>query len=243
MILLNEELKLHIKKLQNRATLSLIAIILTIFSIFWGILFLVSLYFFVAIIFFAIAIISIIYLIYCSRAAKKDAKETVYNPVVFNANRNLSFEEIISIFEKLTDKDNRLSTSEDVKFFRLKKIFKLRTVLYRTTDFSKKEFDNAKDRINKKANKELNISQWVTRTEAGKMMRFNIIYTVSLNDALYKFISQNANRNLSRVEGIINIAIVGNQIMIPPIYGECELGEISRYKNIIKFINRVLLNE
>ncbi|MBQ5321349.1 MAG: hypothetical protein J6K88_04775 [Oscillospiraceae bacterium] len=238
---MTEELKLHIKKLQNRATLSLIAILSTIISIGFGILFL-FVPSFVAIIFFAIAIISILYLIYCSRVAKKEAKEIVYKPVVFSANKNFSFEEIVGVFENLTDKENQLSTSNDVLFFRLNKIFKLRTVLYRTEDFNKKDFDNAKDRINKKANKELNISQWVNRMEAGNMMRFNIIYTNILNDALYQFVSQNATRNLTRVEGIINIAIVSNQILIPPIYGECDLAEISRYKGVIKFINQVLLN-
>lgn len=238
---MNEELKLHIKKLQNRATLSSIAILLAFISIVFGILFL-FVPSFGAIIFFAIAIISIIYLIYCGRAAKKEAKEAVYKPVVFNSNRNLTFEEIISIFEKLTDKDDQLSTSEDVKFFRLNEIFKLRTIIYRTADFNKKEFDNTKDRINKKANKTFNISQWVNRMETGKMMRFNIICTDILNDALYKFISKNANHNLTRVEGIINIAIVGNQIIIPPIYGECSLAEISRYKGVIKFISQALLN-
>lgn len=239
---MNEELKLHIKKLQRRATLSLIAILSTIISIGFGILFL-FVPSFVAIIFFVIATVCIVYLIHSSRTAKKEAKENTYKPVIFNADKKLSFEEIVSIFENLTDKENQLSTSNDVLFFRLNKIFKLRTVLYRTENFNKKDFDNAKDRINKKANKELNISQWVNRMEAGNMMRFNIIYTNILNDALYQFVSRNATRNLTRVEGIINISIVGNKIMIPPIYGECDLAEISRYKGVIKFINQVLLND
>ena len=238
---MNEELKLHIKKLQRRATLSLIAVLSTIISIGFGILFLfVSS--FVAILFFVIVAICILYLIHSSRTSKKETKEDVYKPVIFNADNNLTFEKIVSIFEDLTDEENQLSTSEDVRFFQLNKIFKLRTVIYRTDNFNKKDFDNAKDRINKKANKELNISQWVNRAEAGNMMRFNIICTYVLNDALYEFISKNANRNLTRVEGVINIAIVGNQIMIPPIYSDCDLAEISRYKGVIKFINQVLLN-
>ena len=238
---MNEEIKLHIKKLQRRAALSLIAILLTIISIGFGILFL-FIPSFVAIIFFVITTGCIVYLIHSSRIAKKEGIENLYKPVIFNNAKNLTFEKIISIFENLTNEKNQLSTSEDVRFFRLKKIFKLRTVIYRTDNFNKKVFDNAKDRINKKANKELNISQWVNRTEAGNMMRFNIICTDVLNDALYQFLSQNANRNLTRVEGIINIVIVGNQIMIPPLYGECDLAEISRYKGVIKFINQVLLN-
>ena len=238
---MNEELKLHIKKLQRRATFSLIAILSTIVSIGFGILFL-CVPSFVAIILFVIAADGIVYLIHSSRTAKKEVKENIYKPIIFNADKNLTFDEIVSIFKNLTDEDNQLSTSEDVRFFRLKKIFKLRTVIYRTDNFNKIDFDNSKDRINKKANKELNISQWVNRTEAGNMMRFNIICTDVLNDALYQFLSQNANRNLTRVEGIINIAVVGNQIMIPPLYGECDLAEISRYKGVIKFINQVLLN-
>lgn len=103
--------------------------------------------------------------------------------------------------------------------------------------------DNAKEHINKIANKKLHISQWISATEARTMMRFNIIYTCTLNDALHQFISQNANRNLARVEGVINVAIVGNQIIIPPLYGECDFIEISRYKGVIKFINQVLLSK
>ena len=238
---MNKELEIHIGKLQTRAMLSLVASISTVISIIFGIA-LIFVPSFVAIIFLAIAAIGIIYLIYSSRAAKKEAKENTYNPVKFNADKNLSFDEIINILENLTDKENRLSTSEDVRFFRLNKIFRLRTIIYRTDYFVKKEFDNAKDRINKKANKEFKISQWVNRMEAGSMMRFNIIHTDTLNDALYKFISKNANRNLTRVEGIINIAIIGNQIIVPPLYGECDLAEISRYVDAIRFINQVLLN-
>ena len=238
---MNEELQLHIKKLQRHATLSLIAILSTIISFGFGILFL-FVPSFVAIIFFVVAAGCIVYLIHSSGTAKKEAKENIYKPVIFKADKSLTFEKIVSIFENLTNEENQLSTSEDVRFFRLKKIFKLRTVIYRTDNFNKKGFDNAKDRINKKANKELNISQWVNRMEAGNMMRFNIICTDVLNDALYHFLSLNANRNLTRVEGIINIAIVGNQIMIPPLYSECDLAEISRYKGVIKFINQVLLN-
>ena len=242
MILLNEELKLHIKKLQRRATLALIAILSTIISIGFGILFLfVSSV--VTVIFFVIASVCIIFLIHSSCTAKKEEKENIYKPVIFNADNTFSFEKIVSIFENLTDKENQLSTSEDVRFFRLNKIFNLRAIICRTDIFNKKDFDNAKDRINKKANKELNISQWVNRAEAGKMMRFNIICTDVLNDALYMFISRNANRNLTRVEGIINIAIVGNKFMIPPLYGECNLVEIARYKRVIKFISNVLLND
>lgn len=238
---MNEELKLHIKKLQKRATFSLIAIFLTFVSTGLGILFLIvpSM---TAIIFLIIAAVCIVYLIHSSCSAKKEAKENVYVPVIFDTVKNITFEEVVSIFENITDKENQLSTSKDVRFFRLNKFFKLRTVIYKTNIFIKKEFDSAKSSINKKANKELNISQWVSCDKARKMMRFNIICADMINDELYLLLSQNANRNLSRVEGIINISIVGNQIIIPPLYGECDFAEINRYKHTIKFINQIILN-
>ena len=239
-ILLNKNLKLHIKKLQRRSIISFITTLFTVFSIGLGILFL-TVPSFIAIIFFAVAAFGIIYLIYSDRATKNEAKENVYKPVIFNANATFSFEKIITVFENLTDNENRISTSENVRFFRLNKDFQLRAVVYKTDSFNKKDFDNAKDRINKKANKELNISQWV-RGETRNMMRFNIICTDVLNDALSMLVSRNAYRNLTRVEGIINIAIVGDKVIIPPLYGSCKIIEINRYKDVINFIDQFLLN-
>lgn len=241
-ILLNEELRLHIKKLQCRSTIILMTMLLTIISIGFGLLFL-FVPSFVSIIFFVVAGISIVVLVCISRVAKKEGNEIEPKPVIFNADDIFSFEKIVNVLENLTDKENQLATYEDVYFFRYKKPLKLRVILYKTDDFNKKEFDNAKARINKKANKELGISQKVRLFESGKMMRYNIIYTGKTNDELCQFISQNANRNLTRGEGIINIVIAGNEIMIPPLYGECDQLEISRYKDVIKFANQVLLCE
>lgn len=237
---MSEELKLHIARLTRRAIFSLLVLMLTFVCVVVGIMCLLSLSY-SALIFFGVSAICIIYLVYCNHIEKKESQEKAHKPVVFTARNDFSFGEIINIFDEITDEKNKLSTSEEVRFYRFTKIFKTRAILYKTTDFNKKDFNNAKEHINKIANKKLHISRWISATEARTMMRFNIIYTCTINDALHQFISQNANRNLTRVEGVINVAIVGNQIIIPPLYGECDLIEISRYKGVIKFINQVLL--
>lgn len=219
---------------------SLIAILLVIISTVFGISFLfVS--FFASVVFFIIASIFIVCLIYSSRSAKKEAKDTIHNPVIITANNAVTFQKVVDTFENLTNEEIQLSASDNVKFFRMNKILKLRIIVYKTENFNKRDFDNAKYGINKKANKELKIMNWVNKFDAVKMMRLNIICTDTLNDILYQFISQNAYNNLTRVEGIINIAVVGNEILIPPLFGNCDLAEIRRYKNVIKFINQILL--
>jgi hypothetical protein len=107
---LNEELTLHIKKLQRRATLSLIAILSAIVSIGFGILFL-FVPSFIAIIFFVITTICIVYLIRSNRTAKKETKENIYKPVIFNSSlyklTSISYETggYRYIFDEVTNND------------------------------------------------------------------------------------------------------------------------------------------
>lgn len=237
---MSKELRLHIARLTRRAIIFFLVLMLTFVCVVIGIMcLLIPTY--AALIFFGVSVICIVYLIYCKRIEKKESQEKEHKPVIFTAYNDFSFREIANIFDKITDKKNKLSISGDVLFYRFTKIFKTRTILYKTTDFNKKDFNDAKEHINKIANKTLQISQWGSAIDARNMMRFNVVYTCTLNDALYQFVSQNANHNLTRVEGVINVVIVGNQIIIPPLYGECTLLEVSRYKGVIKFINQVLL--
>lgn len=214
---MNEELKLHIARLTRRAIFSLLVLMLTFVCIGAGIMCLVILSY-SALIFFGVSAMCIIYLVYCNRIEKKESQEKEYKPVVFTANNDFSFEEIANVFDEITDEKNKLSTSEEVRFYRFTKIFKTRAILYKTTDFNKKDFNNAKEHINKIANKKLHISRWISATETRTMMRFNIIYTCVLNDALRQLISQNANRNLARAEGVIkfiNRVLLSKRAVVP----------------------------
>ena len=237
---MNEDLKLHIKKLQKKAILSLVSIITVIVSVPLVFL-LLSTYWYVAIVLLVISVTCIIYLTDLDKRAKKESKALNYKPVVFNSKQDISFEYLSSVFSSFTEKNNRIITCNHIRFYSFQKVFKTRVILYRTTDFNKKEFDNARERLNRKANKELKISQWVSRIDAGKMMRLNIICADTFNEELYKLISKNAKHNLTRVEGIVNIAVVNNEILLPPLYGNCDIAEISRYKDLVKFITKHLI--
>ena len=234
---LSNELQLHIKKLQARATLSVVAILAAVICLVFGVAFLLVLSW-VAIPCFIFALIAIAYLVYAKRAARTEEKQGGFAPVVFSAGRRLPFQEVTAFFESITEARDQLSSSEDVRFFKTDHLFKLRAIVCRTDCFDKKAFDAAKERINQRANKALNISPWTNLSEARKMMRFNIVCTDTLNDELLRLLSQNALRNLTRVEGIIHMAVIGSEIMIPPLYGDCDLSDIHRYKSVIRFIQQ-----
>ena len=234
---LSNELQLHMKKLQARAALSVAAILAAVICLVFGVIFLL-IPSGVAVPCFILACIAIAYLVYAKRTARTEEKQGGFEPVVLSAGRRLPFREVAAFFEGITETQDQLSSSEDVRFFKADHLFKLRAIVYRTDCFDKKAFDGAKGRINQRANKALNISPWTSLSEARNMMRFNIVCTDTLNDELLRLLSQNALRGLTRAEGVILMAIVGSQVMIPPLYGDCDLSDIRRYKSVIRFIQQ-----
>lgn len=228
--------KKHINKLKRRARLSLIRTIVIIVGIIIGTALLFIPYFVAAALFFLIASICIVASVYSFKKEKKEEKDSNHQPIALTSKDSLNFSAVNKAFEDLSDESNVLALSKDECFYRFEKNLKLRVVLYRTDNFAKKDFDDAKNRINKKANKQLNIPPHISRDEAKNAMRINVIYSEALNDELHSFISQNTKRNLTRTEGIINVAVVENQIYIPPLYGGADLSGVFRYIKIIQFL-------
>lgn len=237
---MDTEHKTHIRRLQTRATLSVICILLIIVSLVFGAGFAVTRSW-VAVPCFAAALLGAGYLLWADRDERREERQGGFEPVTFEMDRAWSFQDMAAFFEGITDVKDRIAL-EDVRFYRTNHIFQLRAVVYHTDAFDKSAFDTARDRINKKANKALNISPWSSLAEAAKMMRFNIVCTDTLNDELRRYLSQNACRGLTRAEGIVNLAVVGDRILIPPLYGRCDLYDIRRYKGVVAFIRQAFLS-
>lgn len=236
---MDRELKFHINKLQFKAVLNLIVSVLLVCSFALGIYFLfVPSY--AAIVSFFVAVLCVLYLLFVNRRKKKDSSEIKTVPFELIFEDSITYEKLIDVFKNLTDAENRICDLENIHFYRFERKFKTRAVLYNTDEFRKGDFDREKAKINKTANEKFNIPQNCSKSAAVKMMRINIICTDSVNDELNGYISHNALHNLRRVEGVINIAAVGNRIIMPPLYGDCDILEIKRYKGILRFIYDVL---
>lgn len=234
--MLNDNLRLHLKRLKRHALLNAIALIIVISTIAIGLLFIFTSLFKDGIFLLVASLPFVIYLVFSSKRVKEEIK-TIHNPLIIKLKNNLSFNDLVDVLESLTTESARIYLSDDIRFYHFKNNFKSRVILYRTNDFNKKEFDKQKARINQKANKQFGCKKWFGRSETNTYMRFNVIYATEANDELTTFFSHNSQQNLSRVEGIFNIAVIDNEIVIPPLYGDCYYEEIRRYEKIIKLID------
>lgn len=240
---MNEELKKRIKLLKRRADAYLICLVTFLFLLPLGCLVTYDdILRNFGIILLVIATIGICIFVCLIVAYKKDANTYDAKPCVLCEHSGIKYEDLLKRFESLSAKGNRLCLSENLQFFRFKKKQLYTTVIYKTDSFSKSEFDRAKKRINKKANKEFNIPHNISQYEDEKCFRLNIICFDSMNDEANYLLSLNAEHNLRRAEALMNIAVVGDKIIIPPIYGDCYQS-VFKYKKIVNFITQNILEQ
>ena len=71
-------------------------------------------------------------------------------------------------------------------------------------------------------------------------MRVNLIYTECVNDALFNYISEDAEILLTRVEGIINIVVSNDRLIVPPLKPTISIYAIDRYKDMVKMLLEML---
>lgn len=239
---LNDDLKAHLRKLTIRATLWVVAVLAAIVSLTFGVALLLDRSH-GAIPCFAVVLLSIANLLYINRAAQVETRETIPGPVALSSTRSCSFGEAVARLEGITSAEDRLSLSEEVRLFRTKRILTLRVVVYHAASFDKRAYDKARAGINRQANQKWDLSPWVSLSEAAKMMRINLICAEEMNDALRRLLSQNAEHNLRRAEGVIHVGLVGGQLLLPPLYGACDLADLRRYKSVLRFLEQTLLTE
>lgn len=237
---MDKALDKHLETLEKYARITLLLTFILIFSfLFFGVLlYYKSKY---CLIFAILFLFSAIVLYMMTQKAKMDEKENVYEPVSIKFPQKITYEDFSMHLKKLAN-NKYLSMGENLLFYKINQIFKLHIVVYKTESFVKKEFDSAKKRINRKANVQFNISQEVSRFDSGQLMRYNIVFTENMNDALNKLISRNANHNLNREEGVVNMVVSPREIIIPPLFGRCDVGQVSRYKRTVEFVYKYFVD-
>lgn len=146
-----------------------------------------------------------------------------------------------TVFEKLGElpyvQNSKIYSENEAVFF-FKKNLHVRALTVYISDFSKSEFDRSKSRLNKKINKDFAIKHKISKFEAVKAVRVNLILTDACNVELYGFLSRNAAETMRRVEGILNIAVDLNrgEVLIPAMFGDCIFSDVRKYERCVKEI-------
>ncbi len=152
----------------------------------------------------------------------------------------ISYADMHNALAKNCESDKCFDYSERSAFFYLKKKYNVRVLLYSTEDFNKKEYDEEKQRINRKANQLYNINRRATIHNSRKQMRVNLIHTEYFNDNLFNYISKDAENLLTRAEGILNIVVSNDKLILPPLKPTISIYAIDRYKDMVKMLLELL---
>lgn len=235
------ELEKQIGSRKCMAVISLISILLMVVATGILAISLTAKKFVCAVLCFAVLVVLLTVLIVIANRYKNEEKKSDNYPYKIDYAHEFDFEDIKQRISQLSNnEDCRDFSNESAYFCILNRTYRNRVLLVNMPGFDKSVFDSRKKRINKSINREFRISQWVSMENAHKMMRTNIVVANEMNDSLYDFISNNAETLLRRVEGVINFAIVGNCLIVPPFFGDAEIFEISRYQKSIKLIKMIL---
>lgn len=160
------------------------------------------------------------------------------HPYVLTLNTPLPKETVFEKLGELPYVQNSKIYSENEAVFFFRKNLHVRALTVYFSDFSKTEFDRAKNRLNKKINKAFAIKPEISKFEAVKAVRLNLILTDACNAELHGFLSRNAAETMRRVEGILNIAVDLNrgEVLIPAMFGDCIFSDIRKYERCVKEI-------
>ncbi len=161
-----------------------------------------------------------------------------YVPYVLKLNAPLSKETVFAKLQTQPHIQQSKAYSENGMVLFIKKALHVRLLAVYLPSFSKSEFDRVKKRLNAKINKDFAIPHTISRFEAEKAVRVNLVLTETVNVQLFAFLNRNAAESMRRVEGVLNIAVDLNQgtIFIPAMFGDCLFSDIRKYERCVKEI-------
>lgn len=134
--------------------------------------------------------------------------------------------------------------SEDETALFLRNGLRVRLLIIYIPEFTKEAFDCTKKRINRKINNDFRAKHTVSKNEAVKRVRVNLILTDAVNAELDAFLYRNAADTMRRVEGILNVAVdlTQSKIFIPAMFGDCIFSDIRKYERCVKSICKLTNN-
>lgn len=152
----------------------------------------------------------------------------------------ISYDELKERIDGFKKKKIRFDYSDKSSIFSFNGYFKYRIFITNQESFSLKKYKTEKKNVNHAYNKEYNISQSISPKEANVSLDINIIYCNKATDELYTHMSNDAEHCLTRVVALMEVAVVGNILIIPSIRKLCLSHGVNHYVRFNKLLFKLL---
>ncbi|MGN0535197.1 MAG: hypothetical protein ACI4IR_04260 [Eubacterium sp.] len=116
-----------------------------------------------------------------------------------------------------------------------KKRFSYRLILYRTSEFRYKKYNNSRKNMNKALNEKYQINSTDSISKISSRRKINIVFVDEINEKLEQTLNVPADRYINMSSPMLNVAVVNDKLYIPCFVGE-DLFSAFLYDELIKFV-------
>ena len=155
----------------------------------------------------------------CLERRQKRQRQEATRYYTFPLPRAYDYETVCAAIETAPGVQWTYLCDETARICRIEDVFSWRVALLYQPEFSASACKAQRDRANRAANRAHPSKQEGPQWEIASRARINLVVCNAVNDALSRYIGTHAQHLLSRNESIINMAVVGNSLLIPPVRG------------------------
>ena len=180
----------------------------------------------------------------CLERRQKRQRQEATRYYTFPLPRAYDYETVCAAIETAPGVQWTYLCDETARICRIEDVFSWRVALLYQPEFSASACKAQRDRANRAANRAHPEKQEGPQWEIASRSRVNLVVCDAMNDALSRYIGTHAQHLLSRNESIINMAVVGNSLLIPPVRGaDVDFPSLNRYSRSADFIWSLLCQD
>ena len=166
----------------------------------------------------------------CLERRQKRRRQEATQCYVFPLPRAFDYETVCAAIEAAPGVQWTHLCDETARICRIEGAFSWRVALLHQPEFSAPACKAQRDRANRAANRAHPEKQEGPQWEIASRARINLVVCDAMNDALSRYIGAHAQRLLSRNESIINMAVAGDRLLMPPVRGaDVDFPALNRY--------------
>ena len=173
----------------------------------------------------------------CLERRQKRQRQEATRYYTFPLPRAYDYETVCTAIETAPGVQWTYLCDETARICRIEGVFSWRVALLHQPEFSASACKAQRDRANRAANRAHPEKQEGPQWEIASRARVNLVVCDVMNDELSRYIGTHAQRLLSRNESIINMAVVGDRLLVPPVRGaDADFPALNRYSRSANLI-------